>query len=51
MEFSIFNFVVVHNRNLPRGFTEIHEVDISEKELSGGVKITSLMRFSRLAEV
>ena len=36
VEFSIFNFVVVHNRKIPSGLTETHEVDIH----------TSLMRFS-----
>ena len=28
MEVSIFNFVVVHNRKIPRGLTETHEPDL-----------------------
>ena len=28
MDFSIFNFVVVHDRKIPRGLTETHEVDL-----------------------
>ena len=45
MEVSIFNFVVVHNRKIPRGLTETHEADIPErviKILTG----TRMMRFS-----
>ena len=28
VEFSIFNFVIGHNRKIPSGLTEIHEVDL-----------------------
>ena len=28
MELSIFNFVVVHNRKIPRGLMETHEADL-----------------------
>ena len=28
MELSIFNFVVVHNRKIPRGLTETDEADL-----------------------
>ena len=41
MEFSIFNFVIGHNRKFPSGLTETHDVDIPEramKGLTGGVK-------------
>ena len=35
MELSIFNFVVVHNRKIPRGLTETHEADIPERAIKG----------------
>ena len=41
VEFSICNFVIVHNRKIPSGLTDTHEVDIPEramKGLTGGVK-------------
>ena len=28
VELSIFNFVVVHNRKIPRGLTDSHEADL-----------------------
>ena len=28
VELSIFNFVVVHNRKIPRGLRETHEADL-----------------------
>ena len=28
VELSIFNFVVVHNRKIPRGLTETHAADL-----------------------
>ena len=28
VELAISNFVVVHNRKIPRGLTETHEVDL-----------------------
>ena len=28
MEVSTFNFVLVHNRKIPRGLTETHEADL-----------------------
>ena len=36
MEVSIFNFVVVHNRKIPRGLTETHEANlIHERAIKG----------------
>ena len=29
VEFSIFNFVIRHNRKIPSGLTETHEVDLN----------------------
>ena len=52
MELSIFNFVVVQHRKIPRGLTETHEADLylherAIKGLTGYVKyITRMMRFS-----
>ena len=28
MEFSVLNFVIGHNRKIPSGLTETHEVDL-----------------------
>ena len=28
VDFSIFNFVIVHNRKIPSGLKETHEVDL-----------------------
>ena len=28
VEFSIFNFVIGHNRKIPSGLTKTHEVDL-----------------------
>ena len=41
VEFSIFNFVIGHNRKIPSDLTKTHEADIPEralKGLTGGVK-------------
>ena len=36
MEFSIFNFVIGHNRKIPSGLTETHKVDLP---FQGGISV------------
>ena len=38
VKFSIFNFVIAHNRKIPSGLTETHEVDLYLNGLWAGVK-------------